>query len=449
MIEEFTVENFLSFKEKVTLSFEANRREKHLSDELCKTIHAKSGNITLLKLGILYGANTSGKTNLIRALELIRNFFYDSRGDTDAGTVLDSAKDSFQFDSEYSSKVSSFSIVFYHELEKFQYSFSLDHKRVYKEELRCYRSQRPSLIFKRGYDSTRDIATLELGDSISIEKSDKDALERSILPNTSVPAASRSSNVYIESLKKIKDWFTSRWEYPPVLPSSKLHDFTLRQIVDGKISKKRLLEILQEADLGIEDIQIKEKKRHISDQEKKRILAWINVDDELTPLQRKEILQHVSGIPSERIIRTHLTHQIQQKDGRKEIVSLPLNMESLGTIRSLGLGGVMSRLEEKDLFLTVDELESSLHPDICEKFLENFLKHSHSESQFFFTTHNASLLQAKALFRKDTIWFIEKEKDGASRLYSLADFPSPEVSPEHSYYSLYREGRLGSVPNID
>ena len=147
------------------------------------------------------------------------------------------------------------------------------------------------------------MATLVLGSSVSIEKGDKDALTRCILPNISVPAASRSINIYIEPIEKFKDWFKSQWKYSPILPSSNLHEFILRQIADKKIDKKRVLEILQEADLGIEDIQIKEEEENLSGEERKMFLADINANDSLPPARKKEMLQYFSDISTRRITK--------------------------------------------------------------------------------------------------------------------------------------------------
>jgi AAA15 family ATPase/GTPase len=121
-------------------------------------------------------------------------------------------------------------------------------------------------------------------------------------------------------------------------------------------------------------------------------------------------------------------------------------MESNGTKRYYGFAGLLAFILKDSMILPIDELESSLHPDLYEHFLLSFLMNS-KDSQIIATTHNREILNKKDLFRNDAIWFTEKNDDCATELYSLADFDSSVVRDSTNVLNAYKSGKLGATPN--
>ena len=127
---------------------------------------------------------------------------------------------------------------------------------------------------------------------------------------------------------------------------------------------------------------------------------------------------------------------------------LPLQEESRGTQRYYGLGGLMLLLTEHNSVLSVDELESSLHPDLYQHFLFIYLKNSR-QSQLIVTTHNRELLNDRDLFRKDAVWITDRNnEEQMTELYSLDSFDSSVVRDTTNVYNAYRIGKLGGVPMV-
>ncbi|MEE1021096.1 MAG: AAA family ATPase, partial [Bacteroidales bacterium] len=128
-------------------------------------------------------------------------------------------------------------------------------------------------------------------------------------------------------------------------------------------------------------------------------------------------------------------------------VSFDVREESEGTKRYYELSGVLMLLVKENHFVTIDELECRLHPDLYEHFVLTYLKNT-KESQIIFTTHSREFLNDRGLFRDDSVWITEKTDVGATNLYSLADFDSNFLRNTTNRYNMYKAGRLGGVPRL-
>ena len=125
---------------------------------------------------------------------------------------------------------------------------------------------------------------------------------------------------------------------------------------------------------------------------------------------------------------------------------LPDKLQSEGTRRTCGIEAIVYEALKKEKFLTIDEIESSLHPDLVEFIIQNFLQ-TKNRSQLLITTHYDPLLNTvDDLLRKDNIWFMEKGEDGGSSLYSLVEFSG--LNKIRSFQKSYRNGLFGALPNI-
>jgi len=127
---------------------------------------------------------------------------------------------------------------------------------------------------------------------------------------------------------------------------------------------------------------------------------------------------------------------------------LPFEKESQGTQRYYGFAGILSLLIENSILFPIDELESSLHPDLFQHFLLSFLVNS-QKSQLIATTHNREILNDKDIFRNDVIWITDKDnEDCATELYSLADFDTKVIRDTTNILNAYKLGKLGGTPNL-
>ena len=145
--------------------------------------------------------------------------------------------------------------------------------------------------------------------------------------------------------------------------------------------------------------------------------------------------------------KTTLAHSVENEDGNKTYqLSLDEGEESAGTVRTLGIGVFIYKVLKHNWFLAIDEIETSLHPKLLEKILFDFLKQENSQSQLIVTTHNDGLLDlVDDLIRKDSVWFTEKQKNGATDLYKLTDFRG--LNRISSIREAYRNKRFGATMN--
>ena len=142
---------------------------------------------------------------------------------------------------------------------------------------------------------------------------------------------------------------------------------------------------------------------------------------------------------------TMYQHKVSSDYGNNDYYEFLELFESDGTIRTFGLAAQVQKILERDAFLAVDEIESSLHPKLIEYIIERFLKES-EQAQLLLTTHYDGLLGEEDLLRKDNVWFTEKNPDGSSVLYPLTDFKG--LNRISSLQKAYKFGKFGAVPNL-
>jgi AAA15 family ATPase/GTPase len=424
MIINFSVKNFRSIKDWVTLSFEAvsssNLEDYYISKP-------KEG-MRLLKLGIIYGANASGKTNILLALDYLRNLVlepFDKKSERFDFTP-------FLFDSESKDKNTAFSLEFIQNGVKYLYEIELNKEAVIKESLYFHKPNR-ALVYQHTTDIQKQIAKITFGSKIKISKEGKDALIGNTLWNNTVLGGYLKTNFESVELQEIIDWFANRLS-PIIQPKSDLSGFVFGKIERDEIKKENIIEILKKADFGVSDIVIKNKKVKID----KATIDFILKSSELSKNEIDEI-KSTGEIEALEILLQHLIC------GSKYLLSI--EDESAGTKRYFGLSGILSFIIKQNKILSIDELESSLHPDLIKHFILTFLVNS-KNSQIITTTHHRELLMEKDILRNDVIWFTDKKKDSSTDLFSLADFDSSVIRNTSSIYNAYKTGKLGAVPNL-
>ncbi len=210
--------------------------------------------------------------------------------------------------------------------------------------------------------------------------------------------------------------------------------YVIDQLKKLQIDKDNLIKILSKADFNITDFQIKIEEEN----EMGKVLKLLKTSG---VAEKSELY----GL--EKIFNNEITFYHTPVGYDKKSYSLEYFHESQGTQRYFQLAGLLDLMIRNKFILFIDEVESSLHPDLLEHFLLTFLTNS-KNSQLIATTHHRELLMKRDIFRQDAIWFTEKKPDGSTDLFSLADFDSSIVRNTTSVYNAYKIGKLGAKPNL-
>ena len=405
MIVNFSIQNFGSIKDKQTLSFEADA-SKHLED----TYVVHTAGKRLLKLALIYGANASGKTTVLKALNFLRDLVVNPKEKkTD---ILDFSP--YLFDAQTPLQPTQLSIEFVHEEVCYQYEVAFTRQAVISEALYIDTFERV-LVYSRTTDIAEQLTKISFGDKITLDKNAQQTLELNTLWNNTVLGGFLKTNINLEEFRRVADWF-GNYLKSIVAPDTKLDTHITNEIDDEKIVKEEVLEILKKADFNISDMVIR-KKEEI-------------VPEDLLRFFKGQI--EIKG----RIIFQHKIDNV--------FYSLPMEKESEGTKRFYGFAGLLALLIKTPTIFPIDELESSLHPDLYTHFLLSFLQNA-QHSQLIATTHNRELLGDTDIFRNDVIWFTDKGEDCATELYSLADFDTSAIK---NFLNAYKIGKFSGVPRL-
>ncbi|WP_026750966.1 ATP/GTP-binding protein [Sediminibacterium sp. C3] len=423
MIINFSIRNFGSVKDKQTLTFEADK-----SDHLENSYVIHTNGLRLLKIALIYGANASGKTTILKALEFLRDIVLEPV--TKKTDELDFQP--FLFDSETPNQNSVISIEFIANDTKYFYEVEFFRKAVVNETLNFYNPNKAN-VYRRTTDINNQFTEIKFGSKIKIDKTIEKNLEANTLWNNTVLGGFLKTNVDVNELKEAVEWFKN-YLRPLIFTKTQLEGFVTSKIDKGELSKLDVINILKKADFHISDIVIQEEEKEIPDGfiefVKKQLKA---PDNEVKKLEEK------GKITSVNIEFEHTVNQTKY--------TLPIEMESQGTRRFYGFAGLLALLIKNSTAFPIDELESSLHPDLYTHFILSFLLNT-DKSQIIATTHNREILDNKDVFRNDAIWFTDKNEKCSTELFSLADFDSSIVRNTTNIYNAYKSGKLKATPNL-
>lgn len=426
MILELKIKNFLSFKDEVTFSFEATS-EKALEDYY---VAVQKDGTRILKLGMIYGANASGKSNLIEAFRFISSFINKTPPE---GRNAETDFIPFKF-GKTADEPGVFEMTFYVGDKKHRYSLVIDQERVLEEKLVYYPGSQPATVFNRYFDSKMNISVIDFGSKIKVSEQAKEAIQLKTLKNTSVIAGYNQVNISIKEIERVNNWFINQY-LNSINPYTDLTGFTDDGVKTYPEIKKHTLEFLKEADFNISNVLFEDKVEKIPERILKVIDSAPLLEEEEIEKLKKEKVFHVE--------ETLFSHKIEE-DKKVVYYTMPGERQSRGTLRYYGLAGPFYHAIENDAFLPIDEIGSALHPLLVIHFIKEFLRKS-NQAQLLFTTHNMSILNEKDILRKDAIWFTEKLKDGSTDLFSMADF---NFRKELSYYKAYKIGKFGGIPEL-
>ena len=417
MIAEITIENFFSIKSPQKISFEPSS-DTFMSDEY--SYEVKDG-VRLLKLGIIYGANASGKTNILNAVEFFRMLVLRMPKDRNEKTGVVP----FMLDDTSRNERTKMSMVFYINKSKYILTFELDAKYIYSETLIVYDSVRPTKLYSRSYDST----TIDFGVNLKMPRKSQDVISGNTINNCSVLAAFGKSNVERTKLNDVYDYFAK--QVKDVLAPGMLLSGYIKSRLDKDETgdlKKFILNFLKASDFNIEDVVLHEEEELITP-ELEQLIQNAPIDNEA----KAEMLR------KGKITNAELT--FKHKVGDK-LYDLSEEYESNGTMRFLGMAVILNFLLKTNRFVSIDEVETSIHYELLAYFIKVFLANSEGTSQMLLTTHDINLLN-EDFIRRDTIWFTDKDEYGETKIVRLS---SLGLHKNLSPYNAYKQGKLVKLP---
>ncbi|RJP30441.1 MAG: ATP-binding protein [Candidatus Omnitrophota bacterium] len=432
MLIEFSVANLRSFKEKQTLSMVANNKDKKLPDNVIDLDMPGLSKVRLVKSVAIYGANASGKSNLFKAAEFMRNFVVNSatelKPDEETGVVP------FKLDSECEKEPSEFEVIFIHDKVRYQYGFAVDKNRVFDEWLYAFPHGQPQCWFTRTWDKDQRIFEWKFSTYL---KGEKESLKEKTRSNTLFLSMAAQFNH--EQLTKVYNFYSDNFlclEGSDVNP-----EFTALLMEKNCEISKSVKSMIRQADLGISNIEINVgipdnlESRKKSDKTEKAIIELLKKNE----LSRKKKLPE--NYRYKKLISLNMIHE--QKKTRKLVTFLKED-ESEGTIKFFSLIGHFLYLISNGYFLIIDEIGAKIHPLLIRNLIQIIHNSTFNKrgSQLIFTLHDTTLLD-QDLFRRDQIWFTEKNNEGATILYPLTDYkPRNDEALQKGYLA----GRYGAIP---
>lgn len=415
MLIEFSVANFRSLHERQTFSL-TKAVGKELIDT--NTFNTKAFNsFELLRSAVVYGANASGKSNFIQALQTMKGIILESatgqRGDKLPVTP-------FRLSSVSIHEPSEFEATFIINKVRYQYGFSTTAERIHEEWLLAYPMGRPQRWIDRVWNATTQTYDWALGEKLIGEKQlwQKSTRENALFLSTAVQLNSKQ-------LQPVYDWFSKKLHLTNIGGWSPTFSASLCE----KDEKEHVLDFLHAADLNIEDIIINKEEFDVE-----------TLPDDMPEHVKVEILREMKG---KQLLDIKTVH----KSVEGSLITFDFQDESDGTGKLFSFAGPWIDTLANGYVLFIDELHDNLHPNLV-KFLVQLFHSSQTNpnnAQLVFTTHETSILN-QDVFRRDQIWFSEKDQTQASKVYPLTDF-SPRKGRENLELA-YLSGRYGGLPYI-
>lgn len=412
MLIQFTVENYMSYKNKATLNMTPSADKENPDNITTKN------NYDALNTIAIYGSNASGKSNIFKAMTtaimMIRNSNNNQINQNIHGIIP------FKFDETSKNKPTKFEFIFIaNDGIKYLYGYTTTQNTITEEYLFKYKTIKPTMIFERTNTTEYKFPVKEK--KLLNDIATKNTKNKLFISTATLWNYEETKNPFI--------WFS---EYIDVygdytnLESNVLPDF--EHDVDGSL-KIFVKKILREADINISDYEFKSEKTTI----------------ENIPGFSPE-LANLLNIPNE-INKYEITtgHIIENELNKKENYTLRLDEESMGTKNLFMFSPILKNAFDKGKTILIDEIDKSLHPLLVKHILELFKNKNTNKNgaQLIFNTHDTNLLKLDFL-RRDQIYFTEKNnRNGASELYSLDEF---SVRKSENIEKGYLQGRYGAIP---
>ena len=422
MLIEFSVGNYLSFKETVTFSMVASQEpENEYLDE--NNVFQVSDELSLLKSAAVYGANASGKSNLAKAINFMKWFVLNSSKETQFAEKID--VEIFRLSTETEGQPSFFEIVFILDNIIYRYGFEVTTDRIISEwlyrtieseELSLYERDLDKITFKPLFEEAEGLEKLTRNNSLFL----------------SVVAQFNG-----EISKQILSWFINKLTATSGLLTNHISAYTVAQLSHKEYGDE-IVQFIKKLDLDISDI----KSEDIP-------ITSVPLTKELLYSLNQQLIHAPAG---SRVLSMETIMAFHRKYNTKgELISLEKfefdKYESEGTKKIFAFAGPLLDTLRNGRIIVIDELDTSLHPLITHEIVSLFNSNETNpkNAQLIFMTHDTNLL-SNNIFRKDQIWFTEKNRQQATDLYSLVEYKID--ASKTNYETDYIRGRYGGIPFI-
>ncbi len=428
MLIDFTVQNISSFNSAQELSMLSSTATQELCD--LQNVHAvdKFGIKGVLQSAAIFGSNGSGKTNFVNSLKVLQHLVLgslDSITESSINRVIP-----FILKKEHYEIPSEFEVSFIAEGNLYRYGISVVEGEIADEWLYWNKTTRETMLFHRSKQSVdynqRSFSEAKLfvkkdGDTWSIEKT-----------KPHVPFLSVLSQFDGERSSVVTRWF-EKLNIISGIREAGYKRFTIDLFEENQDFKIWALEILKS--LQIEDISIVEYEKEFPLPSPKK-----EVDNK----ELNDVFSSIKGYLDKNTIKEKRI-EIVKKTTDGEVYSLPLGLESEGTRKLIYLLGPLYDVIKNNEILVVDEFDNKFHTLLSKFIIELYNKHNFGKSQLILTCHDTNLL-TNELFRRDQIWFIDKNENHESEIFSLVEYKEHYTRKEKSYSRDYLLGKYGAIP---
>lgn len=419
MLLQFSVNNYRSIKDTITFSMLSSSKNEN-------TFKIRKYN--LLNSAVIYGANASGKSNLLRAMAFMGRIVLNKTKVIQSTDTL--PHDPFRLNSSTRDASSTFEIVFFIDEIKYRYGFELDNTTVYAEWLYVDEKGKEAKLFYRDSEDEEYVNKNKFKEGYRFFDDKK--LEIDVLPNQLfIWECDRTKDGVIS--KSILKWFNNL-NLIDGLDHSGYVNYTMNKMEDESF-KKEIVNLVKTADIGIEDININ--KEEIP----KEFFENSPFSD--------DFIKNVMATEANKIPIVKTFHSIFDENNNeigKEIFELD-DEESLGTRKFFKMSAPILNTLQRGKILIIDELDASLHPMLTKHLIKLFSDKdiNTKNAQLIFATHDTNLLKPQ-IFKRDQIWFTEKDKYGSTTLYSILEIKG--VRANDDFEKQYIQGKYGAVPYL-
>lgn len=413
MLVKFSVCNFLSFKENTSINLAATSLTEYRTDNI---FQSPINDLSLLKSLVIYGANSSGKSNLFRALSSMKRLILTSSKDSTSGEEI--GVERFKLSTETIDKPSFFEIEFIVDKIKYRYGFEVDTEKVHSEYLYYQSKTKEYLLFNRVLQEFQLGKKFDSANEKLFVITRKNALFLSVCAqfNDSLATLLTKEIRKISFITGINDFSSS--------------DYTAKILNDGKFNIM-VNNLLRSAKLGFSEIKIEK----VSAED---MLGKIDMPKELYRMLVKKN-------PENNIVSTkHYVYDQNKEIQGEEYFDLNSD-ESLGTRKFFALSGPIIEALSEGTLLIIDEFDSRLHPELCKAIIKLFNSSQNNpyNAQLIIASHNSTFINSNnKLFRRDQIIIAGKDKYGMTRLESLFE---KKIRKDASFEKDYLTGKYDGI----
>lgn len=430
MILRITVENLLSFKEETQISFVAGKSDKH-SEQVCRA--EKRDDISVLKAGIIYGANASGKSNIIKAVDILQKIALEG--------VPKNEVEPFKL-ATLGNRPSKVEMEFKVGKKYYAYGVEFSVKGIAEEWLFETNSRSDMEVFTRKVSADGNEFTFGSFTASEEEKQLVKFISMSTPKNDSfLSEYIKRNGKGLNAITEVYRWMKENLKI--IFPKTRFEGLSIRVEKDKQfaIATKSLLDYFNTGIVDIRRVRVAKENLELPKELVTDILAEAEPGKGIVVASPSNSAIYFFESEKDRTMSIYKQNTIHKGEDNREI-AFEMNEESDGSIRIMDFIPMLIDLRLNETVYLIDEIDRSMHPMLSQKILEYYFGHltADKDTQLIFSTHESNLLNLD-LIRADEVWFVEKDAVGASHFTSLAEY-----KPREDVRKGYLQGRYGAIP---